>query len=372
MSGIYATPKTVSTIDDCVFYHTMEIPGYDTILGQWDLRQGADKYLGGVDVKGKRVLDIGTASGFLSFYMESQGADVIAFDLSEDQSWDVVPYAEHDHQQRRLALQIGKINNAFWFAHHAYKSKVGMVYGSVYEIPSEIGVVDISNFGSVLLHLRDPFRALESALKLTRETVIITDVPLPNNNSEPCMYFQPDFTKGEPWEMWWTLSPELIQRFIGVLGFESSEIKFHEQTYQRCDPERHDRVRLYTVVGQRTKGAPSVRPGMEFEQSLAEKEPSVAERYAALAKWETALAEQEGTLRHARRQAEIVQQSARRQVEIVQQSARRQVEIIQQSLGYRLLEAYRRPVRWLFPPDSRRGLPYRLLVRAVRMILRVR
>lgn len=364
MSGIYATPKTVSTIDDCIFYHTMEIPGYGTIVGQWDLRQGGDKYLGGIDVKGKRVLEIGTASGFLAFYMESQGADVIAFDLSEDQSWDIVPYAEHGYyQQRRLERRqgIGKINNAFWFAHHAYKSKVRMVYGSVYEIPSEIGVVDISVLGSVLLHVRDPFLALENALKLTRETVIITDVPAPNNDGEPSMYFLPDFTRGEPWEMWWALSPELIQRFIGVLGFESSEIKFHEQTYQRCDPERHDRVRLYTVVGRRTKGAPSVRPGMEFEQSPAEKEPSVAERYAALAKWETALAEEEGTLRHARRQAEIVQQSARRRV-----------EIIEQSLGYRLLEAYRRPVRWLFPPDSRRGLPYRLLVRAVRMILRVR
>ena len=258
MSGIYATPKTVSSIDDCIFYHTMEIPGYGTVLGQWDLRQGADEYLGGVDVKGKRVLDVGTAGGFLSFYMESQGADVIAFDLSEDQSWDIVPYAGHDHQQLLLLRKetIRKLNNAFWFAHHAYKSKVRMVYGTVYATPSEIGVVDISIFGSVLLHVRDPFLALENALKLTRETVIITDVPAPNNDSEPSMYFLPDFTRGEPWELWWALSPELIQRFIGVLGFESSEIKFHEQTYQRCDPERHDRVRLYTVVGRRTKGAP--------------------------------------------------------------------------------------------------------------------
>ena len=49
-----------------------------------------------------------------------------------------------------------------------------------------------------------------------------------------------------------------------------------------------------------------------------------------------------------------------------------EIDDVRQSLGNRLLEAYRRPVRWLFPPDSRRGLPYRLLVRAARKILRVR
>lgn len=275
MSGIYATPKTVPTIDDCNFYHIMEIPGHGTVGGQWDLRQGIDEYLGGVDVKGKRVLDIGAASGFVSFHMESQGADVIAFDLSEDQSWDIVPYAEHDHGQRYALRkgQIEKLNNAFWFAHHAFKSKVQMVYGSTYEIPSEIGLVDVSLFGAILLHLRDPFAALESALRLTREIVIITDAAPPNNASEPCMCFMPDFTRGEPWETWWTLSPELIRRFIGVLGFESSEIKFHEQIYQGGKKKLNQRRLLYTLVGRRTKGTPLARPGPQRGRSLAEKEP---------------------------------------------------------------------------------------------------
>lgn len=275
MSGIYATPKAVPTIDECNFYHIMEIPGHGTVGGQWDLRQGVDEYLGGVDVRGKRVLDIGAASGFISFHMESHGADVIAFDLSEDQSWDIVPYADHDHRERYALRKqrIRKLNNAFWFAHNAYESKVQMVYGSTYEIPSEIGLVDISVFGAILLHLRDPFAALESALRLTRETVIITDAAPPNNTNEPCMCFMPDFTRREPWETWWTISPELIRRFIGVLGFESSEIKFHEQIYQGGKKKLNQRRLLYTVVGRRTKGVPLAIRGLEHGQSPVEKEP---------------------------------------------------------------------------------------------------
>ena len=43
-------------------------------------------------------------------------------------------------------------------AHTTSKAKV--VYGTVYEIPEEIGRVEVATFGSVLRHVRDPFLAL--------------------------------------------------------------------------------------------------------------------------------------------------------------------------------------------------------------------
>jgi len=42
-------------------------------------------------------------------------------------------------------------------------SRARMVYGSVYAIPTAIGAVDVATFGSVLLHVRDPFIALQNA-----------------------------------------------------------------------------------------------------------------------------------------------------------------------------------------------------------------
>lgn len=256
-NGIYATPRTVTDLNECYFYHTMDIPGYGCVEGEWDLRKGARQYLGGVDFTGKRVLEIGTASGFLCFYMESQGADVVAYDLSGDQAWDIVPFSRDDARQLMLSrkAQIRRINNSFWLCHKAFSSRAKVVYGAVYTIPQEIGMVDISTFGCVLLHVRDPFHALQNALRLTREMVIITEpvrrwyLPLQilSKRVGPFMVFLPEFRRREPKDTWWVLSPEVIKRFIGALGFEEAQVRYHFQKFQ-------GRKRLlYSVIGQRTR-----------------------------------------------------------------------------------------------------------------------
>ena len=63
----YAEPRAVASLDECYFYHTMDVPGHGTIKGEWDLRGRVDDYLGNFDFSGKRVLDVGAASGILSF-----------------------------------------------------------------------------------------------------------------------------------------------------------------------------------------------------------------------------------------------------------------------------------------------------------------
>ena len=257
--SIYAIPKVVNDINDCYFYHTMDIPGYGCLEGEWDLRKSANKYLGGVNFGGKRVLEIGTASGFLCFYMENNGADVVAFDLSKEHSLDSVPYTriqnkmEEENSNRSM---IERLNNSFWLSHAAYNSNAKAVYGSVYKIPENIGEFDISTFGCILLHLRDPFLALQNALKLTKETVIVTDV-IPKRFSFHLllsklglsdMMFLPQFNKGEPKIGWWFLPPEIIKKFISVLGFEQIEVTYHFSS------KFNEKKRLlYTIVGHRTE-----------------------------------------------------------------------------------------------------------------------
>ncbi|MEB3829893.1 class I SAM-dependent methyltransferase [Phormidium sp. CCY1219] len=254
-STLYATPRIVTNLDECYFYHTMEIPGYGLVQGEWDLRHGMREYLGGVDFSNKRVLEIGTASGFLCFQMERLGAEVIAYDLSEHQSWDIVPFVRANCEEfaRHFKTHIHKINNGYWLAHQAHQSNAKVLYGSVYEIPEAIGAVDISTFCSVLLHVRDPFLALQKALRLTRETVIITErlpkyfplVSLLAKLGKSPMIFLPNFKTREPQEAWWYLPPETIQQFIGVLGFEKSKVTYHRQTY------RGQKTLMYTVIGHR-------------------------------------------------------------------------------------------------------------------------
>src|ERR1700756_1234514 len=157
-NSIYATPRIITNINECFFYHTMDIPGYGHVKGQWDIRGSVHEYLGGVDFRGKRVLEVGTASGFVCFYMERQGAEVVAYDLSEEHTWDLVPFSQYDYKEFALAhkAHIKALNNGYWLCHRAYNSSAKVVYGSIYAIPKEIGMVDVSVFSSVLLHVRDP------------------------------------------------------------------------------------------------------------------------------------------------------------------------------------------------------------------------
>jgi hypothetical protein len=254
----------------------MELPGYGRVEGQWDLRGGLNSYLGGVSLRDKRVLELGTADGYITFEMERQGADVVSYDLSEDFRWDVVPYGRRSDDPARawddgfwLATEdrfkdgIRRLNNAYWLSHRAYGSKARVVYGTIYDVPSAIGEVDVVTLGAILLHTRDPFGALASPLRLARETVVVTEprdrlsLPpalrrarrlLPQRLRRPTMRFIPDWRTARDPDGWWSLSPELIVEFLGVLGFEDTTVTFHSQRYKG-----HARP-MFTVVGQRTAG----------------------------------------------------------------------------------------------------------------------
>ena len=249
-NSIYAEPRDIKALDQCVFYHTIDLPGYGTMAGNWDLRQNVDNYLGSVDFTGKKVLEIGPANGFLSFAMEKKGAEVISFDLSNDYDWDIIPFAQYDYRQylENRKQVIDKLNNAYWLSHRVLNSRAKVIYGNVYQLPDEIGEVDIVTYGAILLHLRDPFLALQGGLRFARETVIITE-PLriqPVQTSEPYMKFLPDAKTVEPKDAWWDLRPELIIRMIGVLGFEDTRLTTHN--YMRMGKP----AAMYTVVGRRT------------------------------------------------------------------------------------------------------------------------
>ena len=132
--GLYAEPKEVPDIRACLFYHTMDVPGHARVDGDWDLRRGIDRYLGRTPFQGKRVLDVGSASGFLSFHMERQGAEVVSYDLSDEYLWDFVPFAGVDFTKEVAGYRdrIRRLDNGYWFGHHAYRSRARKVYGTVY------------------------------------------------------------------------------------------------------------------------------------------------------------------------------------------------------------------------------------------------
>jgi hypothetical protein len=233
----------------------MEIPGYGLVQGQWDLRGRVDSYLGGIPLTGKRVLELGPASGYLTFEMERRGAQVVAYDLSEHQSWDCVPMASNPYARQHVEdrkIHARRLNDSFWLAHRAFQSNAQVVYGDIYSIPASIGLVDVAVFGCILLHLRDPFLGLERALRLTRETAVVVDLAPWNGLSDGAIHFLPDSHAQGPLDHWWCFTPKAIQRMLGVLGFEDSHVSIHTAP-ALTSPAFSGEHELFTVVAHRTQ-----------------------------------------------------------------------------------------------------------------------
>jgi tRNA (mo5U34)-methyltransferase len=102
------------------------------------------------DLRGKRVLDVGTRDGFFAFECERQGAEVVAVD-----------YADVDI-------------TGFAAAHRIYGSKVEYVQANVYDLdPARLGTFDVVLFLGVLYHLRHPLLALDRLRPLCRDLLIL-------------------------------------------------------------------------------------------------------------------------------------------------------------------------------------------------------
>ncbi len=83
------------------------------------------KDLGKVSFAGQRVLEIGPASGFLTFEMEKRGAEVVSIEVTPEHGWNFVPYPakrlEEVFGSRRIVMQ--QLKNSYWFSHAALQSK---------------------------------------------------------------------------------------------------------------------------------------------------------------------------------------------------------------------------------------------------------
>ena len=246
-------------LDDCYFYHTYETEKYGIIKGEWDLRDNIHNYLGKTDFKNKRVLEVGTASGYCCFWMEKMGASVTAYDLSPKDSWDVVPYHNLDTKKilESRRKHIKKINNSWWLIHNLIQSTAQKRYGDIYSIPESIGNVDITVLGLVLPHVRDPFLALTKSVQNTSEKVIIVGSPqrkrhkkwiidkLINKFFQPSMFFWPNSNYQKPWDTWWMMPETITTEFLRILGFGNIKVNYHQQLV-------NGQVRnLYTIVGRR-------------------------------------------------------------------------------------------------------------------------
>jgi len=256
----FQTPKHVESPEECLFYHSTDLPGFGLQVGSWDLRENVESYLGNVSFAGKRVIDVGTASGYLAFEMEKRGAEVVAFDRIVSDSLDeagLVPFHDYKVRYGQSLEDVVKgyfdlqrqVQNSFWLTHRLLESKVKYYCAAGQDDISEIGEADYAFYGCVLLHLRDPLQALARFAKLVREKLIITEMHenIGPNAESAVMFFRPNVAQPENMATWWYITPALLRQYLEILGFRTFEFTTHERRYL---PDG-GKANLFTLVASR-------------------------------------------------------------------------------------------------------------------------
>jgi len=173
------TRSSPSSADSRRWYHTVELPDGTATPGWFDLRPYVHHYGLPGDLSGRRCLDVGTWDGFWAFEMEKRGADaVVAIDILDERRWDWPP-EERLRKQRNAVAALEHFKEggaAFRVAHEILGSRVERVDLSVYDLsPGTVGTFDFAFLGSLLLHLRDPVRALDALRTVVTGEAVIAD-----------------------------------------------------------------------------------------------------------------------------------------------------------------------------------------------------
>lgn len=265
-------PADVISLDDCEWYHIMEVPGIGITNGVFDCRKDIDNIFGNLDLKNKKVLNLGPITGYLNFEAERRGAEVTSIDLGVDpenlqRDWvvdvkkpwrkDLAAFMERERKRR----------NAYWFAHKALKSKSKLIISHINNLSDEVELHDIGIIFSVLVHIRDPYTALLRMCSHINEKIVITELGGYNMrktllNAIPFLYklFKEKFIKQKKsphmrflpkpekqGAAWWAFDKDTIIIMLELLGFGKTRVIYHN--YQ---DENGKKVFQWTVIGERT------------------------------------------------------------------------------------------------------------------------
>ena len=214
-----AQPALAEEIAKLDWYHTFEFaPGVVT-RGWLDTRQVVSEIPFPPSLEGKRCLDVGTFNGFWAFEMERRGAEeVVAIDLLDPEAWDWPAGSAAETKDAIAQRHAGGVG--FEIAKRELGLSATRLDRSVYELdPAEIGEFDLIYLGSLLIHLRDPVRALERVRSVCRGSLIVVDgIDLLLTVLLRRQAVANLDGRGRPW--WWYANEAGVLRMVEAAGFE--------------------------------------------------------------------------------------------------------------------------------------------------------
>jgi SAM-dependent methyltransferase len=250
---IEAVPRDVGDPASCHFYHEMDLPSFGRQRGFWDLTGRFDDYVGGTPVDGRTVLDVGTATGFLSFEAERRGARVTSLDANRPEHFHQLPIHNSEYVldypgwRAKTARWIEELHNGYWLCHRDLGSQARCIYGDVSRLDPSVGVFDVVILGQILVHLRDGLSALAAAASVCTETIVITEGSFPNDTPIAALSGRAHLLDVS--YAWYQYSHGWYREVLAMLGFASVEVS--TDTYTCHHAHHKSAIELTTVIGRR-------------------------------------------------------------------------------------------------------------------------
>jgi 2-polyprenyl-3-methyl-5-hydroxy-6-metoxy-1,4-benzoquinol methylase len=214
------------------FYHSFSLSNGVTIAGDWNMSPTIGEYRF-PPLRGRRVLDIGPASGWFSFWMEAQGADVTVVETRGYGDFDV--YGVHSYTgaagrppERQLdgkPIHYGPASPSFWAMHDILESKVKYVNGRIYEVSPALfsEPFDLVFIGALLPHLRDPIGALRAARSVCKGVCIATASTWTEHDESPTPVQMLPYTHIDKIS-WWLPNKAAYDHWFKAAGFSSVDV----------------------------------------------------------------------------------------------------------------------------------------------------
>ena len=193
----------VPDVENYYWYHTVELPGGLVTPGLYDYRETLPQFPFPQDMRGMRVLDVGSASGYFAFEFAHRGAKVVSVDLPSLYALDrfpgqdieqtiakidemIVPKSlEERAHGNKLGAYLKKytaeqlyfylIEGPFSLCRKALGWEIERCLSTVYGLTEENtgGNFDLVFMGDILVHTLNPLQALAAVAPLCRGTLIL-------------------------------------------------------------------------------------------------------------------------------------------------------------------------------------------------------
>lgn len=224
------------------WYHSIDLPQGVTTPGLTDHRRQMALYGLPDDMRGMRALDIATFDGFWAFEFERRGAEVVALDIASIHDADI-PLRIREGLDPDDNRPTG---DGFRLAHESLGSRVERRECSVYDLtPEAVGTFDVVFMSDLLLHLRDPQRALERAYSVVKDDGYAM-IAEPHNPELSVLAMPVRQLVAYDRYVWGLPSAELLKRMLKVAGFgDIEEISRFQLEYRGSFPLEKIVVRAY-------------------------------------------------------------------------------------------------------------------------------